>query len=101
MIVVQMGVLSPPRWDDRYGRPVRKLFDLDPHLWVYDKATGEKLADIALPSNATGAPTWLPAGSSSPFPSVVVCPKSWSRSRCRRRRRVRRSRAIARAVVPT
>ena len=62
MIVVQMGVASPPRWDDRYGRPVRKLFDVDPHLWVYDKATGEKLADIALPSNATGSPITYMAG---------------------------------------
>ena len=63
MIVVQMGVSGPPRWDDRFGRPLRDLFALDPHLWVYDKATGEKLADIPLPSNATGSPiTYMAAG---------------------------------------
>jgi quinoprotein glucose dehydrogenase len=25
-------------------------------LWIYDKTTGEMLAEIALPANATGAP---------------------------------------------
>ncbi len=63
MIVVQMGVSSQPRWDPRFGRPLRDLIALDPHLWVYDKATGEKLADIPLPSNATGSPiTYVAAG---------------------------------------
>lgn len=63
MIVVQMGFIGPPRWDVRFGRPIRELFDIDPHLWVYDKATGEKLADVPLPSNATGSPiTYMAAG---------------------------------------
>jgi len=63
MIVVQMGASSRPRWDDRFSLPIRNLFNLDPHLWVYDKATGEKLADIALPANATGSPiTYMAAG---------------------------------------
>ena len=36
--------------------------NVDPHLWVYDKATGEKLASIELPANATGAPMTYMAG---------------------------------------
>jgi quinoprotein glucose dehydrogenase len=62
MLVVQMGASGRPRWEPRFERPIRNLFTLDPHLWVYDKATGEKLADIALPSNATGAPITYMAG---------------------------------------
>jgi hypothetical protein len=30
--------------------------NFDPHLWVYDKANGKMLAEIALPSNAISAP---------------------------------------------
>lgn len=63
MIVVQMGYLSPPRFVPGKNLPIRDLHDLDPHLWVYDKATGEKLAEIDLPSNATGAPITYMAGS--------------------------------------
>ena len=63
MIVVQMGYLSPPHFVPEKKRPIRDLHNLDPHLWVYDKATGEKLAEIELPSNATGAPiTYMAAG---------------------------------------
>jgi quinoprotein glucose dehydrogenase len=48
MIVVQMG---------NYGAY------FDPHLWVYDKATGEMLAEIPLPANATGSPiTYMTRG---------------------------------------
>jgi hypothetical protein len=28
-------------------------------MWVYDKATGEMLSEMALPANATGAPMTL------------------------------------------
>jgi len=44
MIVVQMGFLSPPRFISGTYAPIRDLRNIDPHLWVYDKATGEKLA---------------------------------------------------------
>jgi len=62
MIVVQMGYLSPPHFVPEKKRPIRDLHNLDPHLWVYDKATGDKLAEIELPSNATGAPITYVAG---------------------------------------
>ena len=62
MIVVQMGYLSAPRFVPEKKRPIRDLHNLDPHLWVYDKATGEKLAELELPSNATGAPITYMAG---------------------------------------
>jgi quinoprotein glucose dehydrogenase len=38
------------------------LNNRDPQLWVYDKASGEMLAEIALPANATGAPITYMAG---------------------------------------
>jgi quinoprotein glucose dehydrogenase len=48
MIVVQMGYHSA---------------NFDPHLWVYDKATGEMLAELPLPANATGSPiTYMTGG---------------------------------------
>lgn len=56
MVVVQMGYLGPPRFLPGVNAPIRDLHNLDPHLWVYDKTTGDKLAEIELPSNATGAP---------------------------------------------
>ncbi len=62
MIVVQMGVLSPPRFIPGVYASIRDLHNRDPHLWVYDKATGEKLAEIELPSNASGAPITYMAG---------------------------------------
>jgi quinoprotein glucose dehydrogenase len=62
MIVVQMGYLSAPRFVPEKKRPIRDLHNLDPHLWVYDKVTGEKLAELELPSNATGAPITYMAG---------------------------------------
>ena len=62
MIVVQMGALSAPRFVPGFYAPIRDLRNVDPHLWVYDKATGEKLAEIELPSNAGGAPITYMAG---------------------------------------
>jgi quinoprotein glucose dehydrogenase len=62
MIVVQMGFVSAPRIDLNFNMPLRDLQNVDPHLWVYDKATGEKLAQIELPANATGSPITYMAG---------------------------------------
>jgi quinoprotein glucose dehydrogenase len=62
MIVVQMGALSAPRFIPGVYAPIRDLRNVDPHLWVYDKATGQKLAEIELPSNAGGAPITYMAG---------------------------------------
>ncbi len=56
MIVVQMGYFSSPRLPPGGTRRIADLNNFDPHLWVYDKASGELLAEIALPANATGAP---------------------------------------------
>jgi len=62
MVVVQMGYFSSPRFQPGVNRPIRDLHNLDPHLWVYDKTTGSKLAEIELPSNAGGAPITYMAG---------------------------------------
>ena len=62
MIVVQMGYYGPQRFVPGLYAPVRDIHNLDPHLWVYDKTSGEMLAEIALPSNATGAPITYMAG---------------------------------------
>jgi quinoprotein glucose dehydrogenase len=62
MIVVQMGYFGPQRSVPGLNLPIRDLHNLDPHLWVYDKASGEMLAEIALPANATGAPMTYMAG---------------------------------------
>lgn len=62
MIVVQVGYFSAPRFVPTLNLPIRDLNNSDPHLWVYDKATGEKLAEIELPANATGAPMTYMAG---------------------------------------
>jgi quinoprotein glucose dehydrogenase len=63
MIVVQMGALGPPRFFPGVYAPIRDLHNRDPHLWVHDKTTGEKLAEIELPSNAGGAPiTYMVGG---------------------------------------
>ena len=63
MIVVQMGYYSPPRFVPGLNLPIRDLHNLDPHLWVYDKTSGEMLAELELPANATGAPmTYLAGG---------------------------------------
>ena len=62
MIVVQMGYFGPPRLLPGGTRRIADLNNFDPHLWVYDKASGEMLAEIALPSNATGAPITYMAG---------------------------------------
>jgi glucose dehydrogenase len=62
LIVVQMGYFGPPYFVPALGRPIADLNNRDPHLWVYDKASGEMLAEIALPANATGAPITYMAG---------------------------------------
>ena len=66
--------------------PLRDLRNVDPHLWVYDKATGEKLAQIELPANATGSPITYMAGGKQfiafSYRRRRACRKSWSRSRC-------------------
>ena len=58
MIVVQAGYDGPPS----FVPGVRDLNNLDPHLWIYDKASGEMLAGMELPANATGAPITYVAG---------------------------------------
>jgi quinoprotein glucose dehydrogenase len=62
LIVVQMGYFGPRRFAPELGRPIADLNNRDPHLWVYDKANGEMLAEIDLPANATGAPITYMAG---------------------------------------
>ena len=62
MIVVQMGYYGPYRWVPGLNLPIRDLYNRDPHLWVYDKSSGEMLAEMELPANATGAPMTYMAG---------------------------------------
>jgi quinoprotein glucose dehydrogenase len=62
MFVVQMGSFGAPRLAPGGERQVNDLKNVDPHLWVYDKTTGEMLAEIPLPANATGAPITYMAG---------------------------------------
>jgi quinoprotein glucose dehydrogenase len=62
MIIVQMGYQTGPRLLPEFGRYYYDLHNRDPYLRVYDKASGEMLAEIPLPSNATGAPITYMAG---------------------------------------
>ncbi len=62
MIVVQMGYRGAPRFMPQYGRYIYDLYNRDSHLRVHDKTTGEMLAEIPLPANATGAPITYMAG---------------------------------------
>ena len=62
MIVVQMGYVGPMRFVPELDIPIRDLFNRDPHLWVYDKTSGELLAEMEFPANATGAPMTYMAG---------------------------------------
>jgi quinoprotein glucose dehydrogenase len=62
LIVVQMGYHGPSRSLPRSVVPIMDLNNLDPHLWVYDKTSGEMLAEIPLPANAVGAPITYMAG---------------------------------------
>jgi quinoprotein glucose dehydrogenase len=62
MIVVQSGYFSAPRLPPGGTRRIADLNNFDPRLWVYDKTTGEMLAEIALPANAVGAPITYMAG---------------------------------------
>jgi quinoprotein glucose dehydrogenase len=63
MVVVQMGYNDPPHPVPGLNIPIMELHNFDPHLWVYDKANGKMLAEIALPANATGAPITYLVGS--------------------------------------
>ncbi len=56
MIVVQMGYYGAPRVMAGVNRRISDLANFDPHLWVYDRFTGEIPAEIPLPGNATGSP---------------------------------------------
>src|SRR3954447_22615532 len=63
LIVVQSGYYGTPRLAPGGLRRIADLNNFDPHLWVYDKTTGEMLAEIPLPANASGAPiTYLAGG---------------------------------------
>jgi quinoprotein glucose dehydrogenase len=56
LFVAQAGLGRPPRpAADRPWVPVPTLISDDPALQVFDKASGELIAVIALPENATGA----------------------------------------------
>ena len=63
MVVVQMGYYDAPHFVAGLNMPIFPLHNFDPHLWVYDKATGAMLSEMALPANATGAPmTYMTGG---------------------------------------
>ncbi len=62
MIVVQSGYFGAPRLPAGGTRRIADLNNFDPHLWVYDKTSGEMLAEIAVPANAVGAPMTYMAG---------------------------------------
>jgi len=62
MIIVQSGYFGPARLPPGGTRRIADLNNFDPHLWVYDKTTGEMLAEIAVPANAVGAPMTYMAG---------------------------------------
>jgi glucose dehydrogenase len=62
MVVVQSGYFSAPRLPPGGTRRISDLNNFDPHLWVYDKTSGEMLAEIAVPANAVGAPMTYMAG---------------------------------------
>ena len=62
MIVVQTGYHGPRRFLPNSVVPLMDLNNLDPHRWVYDKTSGEMLAEIPLPANAVGAPITYMAG---------------------------------------
>ena len=62
MIVVQMGFYDAPHFVPGLNVPIMELHNRDPHLWVYDKTSGEMLTEMELPANATGAPMTYMAG---------------------------------------
>ncbi|MGE9009907.1 hypothetical protein ACO2JO_15090 [Leptospira interrogans] len=62
MIVVQSGYFGPARLPAGGTRRIADLNNFSPHLWVYDKTSGEMLAEIAVPANAVGAPITYMAG---------------------------------------
>ena len=63
LLVVQSGYQSNQRPAPfTPGRKVWDLNDREPRLYAHDKATGRLLAEIALPTNASGAPMTYMAG---------------------------------------
>ena len=62
LVVVQMGGRYGSSLQTWRGLPIRDLANLDPNLWIYDRRTGEMLAEIPVPQNATGAPATYLAG---------------------------------------
>ena len=56
LFAVQSGVLTNSRRSPLTGLTITDLLVRDAHLWVYDKASGEMLAEIPLPGNASGSP---------------------------------------------
>jgi glucose dehydrogenase len=62
MFVVQMGFYGSARIAPGTNRTINDLANFEPRLWVHDKTTGEMLAELSLPSNATGSPITYVAG---------------------------------------
>ena len=63
VLVVQAGYQSNTR--PAVTTPWRRVHDLnnvEPKLYAYDKATGALVAEVPLPSNASGAPITYMAG---------------------------------------
>jgi quinoprotein glucose dehydrogenase len=63
LFAVQSGIFYNPRPGPVNGRRIFDILQLDTNLWVYDKATGEMLAEIPIGRNASGSPiTYLANG---------------------------------------
>ncbi len=63
LLVAQQGVQRNPH--PAVSSPWRTVFDLvnhEPRVWALDKASGRLLAEIPLPSNASGSPMTYRAG---------------------------------------
>ena len=82
LFAVQSGTLVNPRSGTDPRRRVFDILQRDTNMWVYDKASGELLAEIPVGSNASGAPiTYLadgrqfivfPAGGGANVPEELV-----------------------------
>jgi len=70
MIVVQSGYFGAPRLPPGGTRRLADLNNFDPHLWVYDKASGEMLARLRLPPmpSVRRSPIWRAAKQFIVFP---------------------------------
>ncbi len=63
LFVVQSGTLTNARPGPDRGRRIFDIAQRDTNLWVFDKASGEMLAEIPVGNNAGGAPiTYLAGG---------------------------------------